>query len=371
VFALLAVAGIAAFPWTRSSPAQQNAAAAAAQRSDAAKTGAASPEGEGESGKPSAYPVVTVAPVQRAFKQLVRAYGMIQADARKARSIASPTVGVVRSVEVVQGERVKEGQVLLTLEPDPLAYLAYRQAVSAEKLARAEVARLTVQRADNLATATQVETAEKALADAEAGVEAARRQGAAAGAEVLRAPADGIVTAIGAGVGDRPPVGTVLAAVAPLSAVIVTLGAEPGEARLVHVGDVVRLRLIQGVAASRTGHVKVVGAALDKTTRLITLIVSLDEPGFADYPAGSAVEGEIEARAVEAFSLPRAAIVQDEEGTAVFEVKDGKAHRVPVTIEVDQGQRVGVSGELDPKRPVVTTGAYELEDGVTVTGLKP
>jgi hypothetical protein len=44
---------------------------------------------------------------------------------------------------------------------------------------------------------------------------------------------------------------------------------------------------------------------------------------------------------------------------------------VPVVIEVDEGARVGVTGELDKARAVVTTGAYELEDGVAVAERKP
>jgi hypothetical protein len=44
---------------------------------------------------------------------------------------------------------------------------------------------------------------------------------------------------------------------------------------------------------------------------------------------------------------------------------------VPVVVEVDDGSRVGVTGALDRTRPVATTGAYELEDGVAVAEQKP
>jgi RND family efflux transporter MFP subunit len=319
----------------------------------------------------AAYPVVTVAPAPRSFRQTVHGYGVLQADVRSAHAVTMATVGVVRTVEVLPGQRVAQGQALFRVEPDPLAFLAYQQAESGAKLARAEVVRLRAERDDRLATATQVETAEKALADAEAAVEAARRQGAAAGAEVLRAPMAGIVTALGAGVGDRPAVGAALATLAPLHGAAATLGVEPAEARLVHSGDAVKLRVVQLGARERSGHVTVVGAAIDKLTRLVTVSVAVDDPRFDDAPAGSAVEAEIQTGAVDAFSLPRAAIVEDRDGTGVFEVIGGKAHRVPVVIEVDDGSRVGVSGALDPARAVVTTGAYELEDGVAVAERKP
>ena len=344
-------------------------AAAADGAGDKGGTPAAEAGAEGD--KPATYPVATSAPVPRSFRQVVHGYGLLQADARSAQSVTLATVGVVRGVDVLPGQRVAKGQALFTVEPDPLAYLAYRQAESAAKLARAEVARLRAERADQLATASQLETAEKVVADADSALEAARRQGAAAGAEVLRAPVDGIVGAIAAGIGDRPAVGTALTTITPAGAAAVTLGVEPGEARLVHGGDAVRVRVVQQGARERRGRVAVVGAALDKVSRLVTVSVVLDDKGFDDAPAGSAVEADIETRAVDAFAVPRAAIVRDDAGTVVFEVRDGKAHRVPVVIEVDDGARVGVTGALDRTRPVVTTGAYELEDGVAVAEQKP
>ena len=349
----------------------------------AAATATAKPAEDGKSGpaKVSAgeqeeavvYPVVLVRPVSQSVKQVVHGYGAVLADARTARSVSSATMAEIRSVEVLPGERVKQGQPLFRVAPDPLAYLSYQQAATAVKLAKAEVDRLTALHADSLATATQVETAEKAQADAQAGVEAARRQGASGETEVLRAPVDGIVTAIAAAVGDRPAPGTPIATIAPPLATRVTLGIEPGEQRLVHVGDRVTVHAVQGSGLARTGRVASVGASLDKETRLISVSVALDPAAPDELLSGLAVEGVIETRAVSAFALPRTALVKDETGTAVFEVVDGKAHRVPVVIENENegAVRVGVSGALDPARPVVTTGAYELEDGVAVTEQKP
>lgn len=372
LIAALALAAVGVRLWAGAPATGAAPRAEAASPAESAGDKAAAPaEGGAQGDKPASYPVVTSPPVARSFRQVVHGYGMLQADARSAQSVTMATVGVVRGVEILPGQRVAKGQALFTVEPDPLAYLAYRQAESAAKLARAEVARLTAERADNLATASQVETAEKAVADADAALDAARRQGAAGGTEVLRAPVDGIVGTLAVGIGDRPALGTALTTITPSNAAAVTLGVEPGEARLVHSGDAVKVRVVQQGARERRGRVSVVGASLDKASRLVTVSVALDDKGFDDAPAGSAVEADIETRAVDAFAVPRAAIVQDDDGTAVFEVHGGKAHRVPVVIEVDEGARVGVTGALDKARPVVTTGAYELEDGVAVAEQKP
>ena len=350
--------------------AKADEATADGAKADAGKADAAN-DGSGETEKAVTYPVVLVRPASRSFKQLVHGFGTVLPDARTARSVSSATMVEIRSVEVLPGERVKQGQPLFRVAADPLAYLAYQQAATAARLAKAELDRLKVLHADSLATATQVETAEKALADAQAGVEAARRQGASGETELLRAPVDGIVTVIAAAVGDRPAPGTSIATIAPPLATRVTLGIEPGEQRLVHVGDRVTVRAVQTTGQARTGRVAVVAASLDKETRLVTVSVALDPVTAPDLLSGLAVEGVIETRAIDAFSVPRSAIVKDEEGTAIFEVTDGKAHRVPVVIESEEGVRVGVSGALDPARPVVTIGAYELEDGVAVAEQTP
>lgn len=331
----------------------------------------ATPDTRAGPDKEVTYPVVTVRALRRSFKQLVLGYGTVLADARSARSVAAATMLEIRSVEVLPGERVKSGQPLLTAAPDPQTYLAARQAASALKLAKADAERLVFGRADGLATTLQVETAQKALADAAAAVEAAQRQQAGAATLVLRAPVDGIVTAVGAGVGDRPAAGAVLVTIAPIAAPRVTLGIEPGEQRLVHVGDRVSVRPVQTNSEASSGKVIMVGAAVDKTSRLVNVTVALDPPHADDFLADMAIEGRIEARQIEAFDLPRSALIKDEEGLAVFELVGGKAHRVPVVLAAEDGARVGVSGALDTNRPVVSVGAYELGEGVAVVERKP
>lgn len=342
----------------------------------AAEAAGASAAADAKDGKPAGdavavtYPVTLSMPIRRAFAQTVLGFGTVRPDARRARSVTNATQGVLSDVLVVPGEQVHRGQALIRLEPDPLALLAYQQALNSEKFARREVARLTAQRADNLATASQVETAEKTLADAAAAVAAARRQGATAALATLSSPIDGVVTMLAATVGDRPAVGTVLATITPLNDRI-PLGIEPGLRPRVRLGDRVTLQAVQGETAPRRGQVVAVSAALDPDSRLVTVWVMLPAPSSEALLAGTAVAGTIDAHPVEAYSVPRAALVKDDEGVSVFTVRGGTAHRIRVAVVADDGPRVGVTGALDEAVPVVTTGAYELEDGVAVEEQKP
>jgi RND family efflux transporter MFP subunit len=318
-------------------------------------------------------PIKTVHPIARKVSAHVEAFGRAILDPLVGRTVTLATVGEIRAVEVVTGQTVAAGQVLFRVAPDPAARLAGRQAETALTLAKAEFARVSEQRADNLATATQVDTARKAVEDAEAGVDAARQLGAAAAEESVRAPIAGVVMNVAANVGDRPAVGTVVAAIAPSRPARVVLGIEPSDQRRVHSGDRVAIRAVQPGAEARPGRVAVVGASIDKDSHLVTVIASL-EPAKDDggLLAGGAVEATIETAAVDAFVIPRAALVKDDAGNpSVFEIVDGKAHRVAVVIEADEGARVAVSGALDPGRPVAATGAYELDDGSSVVETRP
>lgn len=319
---------------------------------------------------PLHYPVLTAPPVARAYAPKVRGLGTVRADARAARSVTAATVVLVSEVLVLPGASVSAGQPLLRVEADPQAYLGYRQALSAQALAAHEVERLTTERADNLATASQLETAEKALSDARAAVEAARRQGAGVGDSVIRAPLAGVVNAIAVAAGDRPAPGSVLMSVTP-PVTRVTLGIEPEHRGLVRVGDRVRLTTIPADGGPRTGRVATVGAALDPESRLVPVSVALDPASGPALLVGVALEGVIETRSVPAFSVPRAALVRDDSGVGVFEIAGGKAHRVAVAIVGDEGARVSVTGNLDATRPLATLGAYELEDGVAVEVRRP
>ena len=67
-----------------------------------------------------------------------------------------------------------------------------------------------------------------------------------------------------------------------------------------------------------------------------------------------------------AWAVPRAAVLNDEQGDHLFQLDHGKAHRVDVQLRQPEGDTVGVLGKLDAKLPVIVQGAYEVDDGSAV-----
>ncbi|MFI4969347.1 MAG: efflux transporter periplasmic adaptor subunit, partial [Lysobacterales bacterium] len=66
------------------------------------------------------------------------------------------------------------------------------------------------------------------------------------------------------------------------------------------------------------------------------------------------------------WAVPRAAVLHDEKGEYLFQIDNGHAKRVAVTVRNPDGDTVGVQGPLDAQAKVIVLGAYELNDGDAV-----
>lgn len=69
--------------------------------------------------------------------------------------------------------------------------------------------------------------------------------------------------------------------------------------------------------------------------------------------------------------MPRSAVLRDSQGAYVFQVRDGKAHRVTVQTGLERDGLIAVQGAFAATEPVVSLGNYELQDGMGVRGSQP
>lgn len=91
-----------------------------------------------------------------------------------------------------------------------------------------------------------------------------------------------------------------------------------------------------------------------------------DKIAAAGAPAEAMV---ITQSAPDAIVIPAAALFQDDNGAFhIFIVgKDGRAHRVPVTIGIRNPDQVQITSGLTPGDLVITSGGYALSDGLKVS----
>ena len=310
--------------------------------------------------------VTTATPVQRTFHDSVEAWGSAAGDPQHARAISLAHGGQVVALDVAAGQSVRRGQPLLTIAPDPAARSAYQQAQSALELARGELQRTEQLATQRLATQSQLATARKALADAQAALAAQRALGGGSAQEIVGAPADGVVNALSVGLGERFAANAPLLSFTPAHALVAQLGVQPEDGAQLHTGMPVQLRSVYGDRAGFVGTLRMIGQSIDPQTHLLDAQVELPAEAGAALVAGAALEAQIRTADVSAWAVPRAAVLHDEHGDYLFQVVHGHAKRVAVTLRSPEGDPVGVQGPLDAQSKVIVLGAYELADGDAV-----
>ncbi len=292
----------------------------------------------------------------------IRAAGVVAA--KDERDLAFKVGGIVARVSVQEGETVKRGQVLASLDATEVA-AGVRQA--REGLAKAERDReraLSLRAADAIPRAS-AEDAETAAAVARAAVEAA--ESTLRGATLV-APDDGWVDRRMAEPGE---------VVAPGRPILRVSGRGRGFVVRGSVSDSDVLGLSNGDAATVTldarpgqpirGRIAEIARSANRGTGGYEVEIRLDPGGAGALLAGLTAKVEISRTVPAAGAVPLAA-VQDGDGSsgAVYVVDEGRARRVPVRIAFLQGGLAVLAAGIDGVDRVVTDGASRLADGTLV-----
>jgi RND family efflux transporter MFP subunit len=328
----------------------------------------------GDAPKP-ALSVTAVSPQPAEWPQTLAANGNIAAW---QEAVIGSEISGQRLTEVLAnvGDRVKKGQVLARVDDDTIAAelaqsraaLAEAQAMAGEATANADRARqMGPQGAFTKQQITQYLTAEKTAASR---VVAAR---AKVHADELRlahtrvlAPDDGVISARAATVGSLTQPGqelfrlirggrlewraeviaSELGRILPgLAVYVVPPGAAPG--------------------ARIEGRVRMVAPTVDPQTR--NAIVYVDLPEGSPARAGMFARGEFLLGTGSAMTLPQSAVLLRDGFSYVHVIgADGKVTQVKVTTGRRSGDRVEITGGLEPGARVVASGGAFLADGDSV-----
>jgi RND family efflux transporter MFP subunit len=311
--------------------------------------------------------VTTMAPRQQLFHDTIEAIGTAVGDPNRARTLSLAHGGQIVGVAANAGQRVQRGETLLTISPDPATRQAFQQAQAALSLARGDLQRTEELAAQRLATQSQLAAARKSLADARAALETQKAIGGSSASEVVAAPADGVVTALRVGLGERVAANAPLLDFTPAHALVAQLGVQPPSGGKLKAGMPVQLKSVYAPAETFAGTLRMVGQSIDPQSRLLPAQVELPASASATLLAGTTVTAQIDAGDFRAWAVPRKAVLHDDQGDYLFQVHGGHAKRVDVTVRSPDGDTVGVQGSIDPRAPIVVLGVYELGDGDAVT----
>jgi multidrug efflux pump subunit AcrA (membrane-fusion protein) len=334
----------------------------------------------------------------------IEAGGVVRS--RVTALIASRVMAPIVEVRVRAGDRVRRGDVLVTLDArdlranDARAQAATLAAVESVRAAEADVraaesaahlARLTHDRvaalqAKRSATNDELDQAVATLATAEAQHAAAqaRLAAATAGREVAKAGADAAAVTT-----------TYATLTAPFDGIVAERSAEPGSmaapgSPLLTVEDPAAYRLEVRLDDTRAAQIAPGGHAAvqldDRDTSMpgrIAEIARIDPASHTflvklDLPAGLALRSGQFGRATfagpsrRALTIPASALIRRGQLTFVFiSGSDQHTHLQPVSIGTVAGGRVEVLAGVRQADRVVTSPPASLADGTAVAGKQP
>jgi RND family efflux transporter MFP subunit len=271
--------------------------------------------------------------------------------------------GLLAAVEVHEGQPVRRGQVLAALDTTELLAGA-RQARQALEKAHRDALRLAQLAATEVAPRAAAEDARTAEALAEAQLAAAEFNLRHA---TLLAPDDGWVDRRQAEPGEVVAVGRTIVHLSGRGrGFVVRAALADRDALGLELGTPATVTLDARPGAPLAGRVAEVARAASKGTGTYQVEIALD-PAGAPLLSGLTAKIEIDRRVPAAGAVPLAAVLDgDGERGAVFTVRDGVAHRVPVRIAFLQGDRAVLAAGLEGVARVVTDGGTRLSDGARV-----
>jgi RND family efflux transporter MFP subunit len=313
---------------------------------------------------------VTLAPVTRLLAVNGRIAAVHSVDVR-------PLVGGrLTQVAVSEGQRVDAGQVLARIDP------AAQDAVVRQALAGLDAALVAQEQAEatygralalgaNI-SAVVLEADRRAMQSAIHDV--ARMTAVLEQAQVqlahhtLRALITGTIVAMDAEVGQVADTATVLMTLADLDDLVVETDVDEAYANQVGVGQLAVLRF-SGETQTRTGTVRTVAGRVDAATGGLSVRIGFDAAVTA--PIGLTVTANIVVDQRDAaLTVPRTALVNENEGTAVFLAQDGFARLQPVSVIDWPAARLVVTDGLSPGDWVIIDSAG-LGDGLRIRSDAP
>ncbi len=274
--------------------------------------------------------------------------------------------GVIRSLSVREGQRVRKGERLAEIEQTEIN-AQVEQARQAFEKAERDVARGERLYGDKVISLEQLQDLRTQSAVAEAGLNSAKFNWNYA---AIVAPRDGTILRRLAEERELVSAGNpVIVLGAQDRGFIVRTGLADREIVQVKLGDVAEIRLDALPGAALKGRITEVASAADAASGMFGIEVSVD-PGDLSLKSGLVAKLSIVPSSASAGTrvyAPISAMVEGDGRTArVFVLEQQRARRRDVEVDFIEGERVALASGLEAGEQVITDGAQYLEDGESV-----
>lgn len=315
--------------------------------------------------EPKTNVAVTVAPVTvESFSEVVSGTGVVAARTGHFAALAAPAPARITAVHVAVGDRVKEGDNLISFETTSFdaAVSSAEAALNAAEQAAARAKRLVdagiAPRKESEAAAAELATARSNAANARRALQLAR----------IQSPINGVITRLNAVLGANADVAQTLVEVSDTRSLDLMLVLSPAMTAKVRIGQAVAIRDGENSETKTAeGRIVDVSAVVDSQSRGVVVRVAIGNQQRT-MRIGETLYGRVVTEVhKDAIVIADDGLVPTGEGFQVFVVDaEHKAHARPVTVGGRDGHRVWISDGVKAGERIVTAGAYGLDDGSTV-----
>lgn len=317
---------------------------------------------------PAVAPVAGAIKVRVALVELstdlpaVRTAGLL---ARQTEAdLSFPFPGLLATVAVRAGDRVKSGQELARLQPELVEAILAQAQATLDK-ARRDLTRVERLQTDRVATLENLQDARTVVTQAEAALRVAEFNRSHA---TLVAPADGVVLRRLAEPNELVTAGhAVLAFAGQSDGWIARVGLSARDLSVLTAGA--RAAISDGAGHTASAHVTQIGEAADAATRTVPVEILLESP-LPGARSGLVVTVVITPPAIAPRAAVPVAALREGRGLAasLFLLTDGASTVKRVSVEIEQvdGARAYLRTALPVGARVVIAGGQFLSDGATV-----
>jgi multidrug efflux system membrane fusion protein len=299
--------------------------------------------------------VAVATPPRLAHARAIRISGRTEADQRAALAVRSG--GIIDQLPVKQGDRVKEGDLILRLaDEEKAAAVEMAKAVLGQRQAEWEAAERL-----NKAGSTpklQLELARSQLATAKSQLEAmvadlARNE--------VRAPFDGLVDRVDVERGAMIMQGTEVATIISLDPVIGVGEVSERDLQFLRKGEEAEIRLVNGETVK--GTLRYISRDASAATRTFRVEVAIPNPDKA-IPAGMTAEVILRSEPVDAVALPRSVVTLSAAGDLGIRAvgKDNKVAFYPIDL-IDDTPKGLVLGGIPADVRIIVAGQDLVTEG--------
>lgn len=314
--------------------------------------------------KRTVFPVTIAQPTNTELTQDFTLNGTFEPD--HSLQFSSDISGRVKKLNIENGQKVRQGEVIATVDGDQLGIDLKMAKINLEK-ATSDLDKYETMLKSNAVSKQQVEEAKLSVKRAESTVETLKRQMTLT---TLRAPISGVIYDLAIEQGSFLAPGTPIAQIIDIANLKIAVKLRDDQVVRIKDNQVVSIQPDLYKETRLSGKVAVIAPEADGSRKYETEI-RFTNPGKT--PLKSGMTGKVLFQfggSKTALTIPSTSLIGSTKNPQVYVIEGGKARLTSIQIGEITDNKIEIISGLKPGMQVVTSGQLNLANGSPVTIIK-